>query len=570
MPFCVGLAKKLALVSAAICAAIIICVRTVAVASAAEISIDMRNQSINQKVARCIYENIIGKSPDQALEIPQVDGPIPTKGLAALIHAMLGGPETYLMNVVDDGRAGFSNADGRALVDIANPRYERNPLWKESRNWMDERYAIVDAYADRSEGFATATHGPYKKLTEETAPTTFAFTWAEFTREQVEGRNLKDLVEEHKYELPVEKTLSSDKLKRTIKKPLTRYFDSRGRGILIECRINSKGELAPDGAAQLSLIRSVQAILYRLKDYPELYDKPIITAYADKLHRRLYKQQYGMEVQEETTPLDEPAITVTSEGKEIPWWVIQGTPRQWEALLFKLTGQHLIKGLNQPHPFKLWNGETASASPHSIISFDNDNHATHATLNAEAEIAPGIFAGPGVEVWWHNQKLHQVNATSRPTTLHIDGTGTIEIPAGAKLKFDPDASDERDAYGELRIDEDPNWTLFHMKNALKIEPSEIIESEARPIKIHIPGISLEASGLALNQTASTIDAHLTAPADLGEGIVGAPGHPLIIRNEQGQWNWVEITLDADVTIHGVQYKKGSHLIQKDHEIQVQK
>lgn len=307
---------------------------------------------------------------------------------------------------------------GTEVTKVADPRFERNK-WAKFKKWMASRSQIAKDYADRSIYRVITTVHPGSTLDAAQTPATVGLTYSKFTRAEIEGKTEAELLKDKKFVLPEEDTLN---------RLVTRYFDSSGRGIAIEIRVNSKERGSQKAIGNEMLVEMVRMTMPYLKDYPELFDMPIITAYADEEHYRLYRSTLNMDIQTETTPLVKP-ITIENENHEkLNWWVIETTPRKWEAILFKLKGPRFLKNLNQPHPFELWNGKKSFAAEHSDVFFDKAGHIMEAQLALESEVAPGVFGAVGAQVRWRNREITYVKRTSKTFSTSIFEGLSFEIP----------------------------------------------------------------------------------------------------------------------------------------------
>ena len=409
----------------------------------------------------------------------------------------------------------LSGERGPEVVSVAKPRFERN-RWVKFQNWMEERGSIAadPEFARRSAYFITRTRENQVTLDTSTVPSTIGVTWATFDRADIEDKSSQDILKDHSKVLPEEETFGLT---------VTRYLDSNGHGIVLEYRTNSKeAKNCPQGVSEDALIGMITIGMKLLINYPEFYDKPVITAYADEEHYRLYRRQFNMDVQTETTPWDKPVIIKNEAGEELKWWIIQTTPRKWEALLFNLKGYRVIRGLNQPHPFRLPDGTEVFAAPKKMIAFDSNNHVTNATPNVETEIAPGIFSDPEYEVEWIDQKLSSVYI-SRPYRATLGGLA-YEFPSGTWLTFD--------------------------------ENSRIIKAINAFSLIKIPAAGITAEWIEFEDSGSTLKLRVGKTADLGRGVIPMPSTVLSLQWKNGSWKWTRLTLGQDVDLDGVSCKSG--------------
>jgi hypothetical protein len=268
-----------------------------------------------------------------------------------------------------------------------------------------------------------------------------------------------------------------------------------------------------------------------------------------------------MKIQTETTPLDRPVIIKNEKGQGVKWWVIQVTPRQWEANLFKLRGERTLSGLNQPHPFTLWDGKQSMSAPKATISFDSDNHVVQAAMNQDTEVSPGVFAAAGSEVHWENQYVSTVDQTSEPFTAESPD-GQIVIPKGSTVRFDSSRDHSVLELREKDIHTDDTSQLVKRDsngNPLPIgiqNPNEEIAiSKSGPIAAKGAQIRFDYHG----GNAETSISKIAKAFDFGNGVVAAAGSNLNMGARNGKYAWTYVKLAHDVTIKGVLCRAGSDL-----------
>jgi len=481
------------------------------------------------------------------------------------------GPPASALPLLPDGtQEGFLNespysgetVEGRdcgkvfQIIATANEAFRRLS-WPPS--FIAGRQKVAKDYARRSNYYRIRSLDKSGWKTDITH-TTIGETHARFRRSTIEAMTPQELLAHRRFLIPMEETLQT---------LVTRYYDSKGRGIVLEFRANSKRKGTPDNIRKQMLVKEIQLAMEAVRDYPELYEKPIIYTYADEAHRRLYRA-YGFEVQEKLTPLDKPIVMVDSKtGKKTNWWVLAVTPKRLEANLFELTGARTITGLNQPHPVTLPNGRTAFAAPGSTIDIDANAITTGFVPTEDLEIAPGLSAAAGSTVRWNHDEANSVyrpgvdaigfiQKTSAPYTVKIKG-GAFTLPAGSQITFHQGTEPATWSLGGKMHFEEGKATPRDLNgNPL---PWEI--KSTRPFSLPGTAISV-ASGSTLYFDESVLMIHRIAHrVDLGHGIFAAAGSSLGVAMKRGRYEWRYIMLERDVIINGFLCKAKSVLERDD-------
>lgn len=137
-------------------------------------------------------------------------------------------------------------------------------------------------------------------------------------------------------------------MEKTLQKPVIRYFDSQGRSIIVELRTFAKDSASVELVRDVLISDGIAMTFAVIKNYPELYDQPIIYTYGDELSRRFYGK-LGFKVQEHLTPLNSPIHTDAVDaktGKLVNWWVLAITPKDLEKNLLLLGQEHSVEWTN--------------------------------------------------------------------------------------------------------------------------------------------------------------------------------------------------------------------------------
>lgn len=504
-----------------------------------------------------------------------------------------------------------SPKQGGSVVEVSNRRFATVPVWKDLVEWIQERLAIAKSkeYRGRSRYWISRPVSELgKPIRGSKIETTYAITWGKFSRSDIEGVPPDQICDNLKFRLPEEKTL---------RRPVTRYFDKKGRGIAFEFRAVSKDpETTPAWLRDEGLTQMIRGILEECKKFPELYNKPIVTCYADGPHRALYEHWLGMKLQSETTPENDPAYIHDQHGKEIrtpPWWFIQVSPEQLEKVLVernRLGGR--MGGLNRSPLFAIPGRRRARASTDAPLSFDSNNQVTSAKLQNQTKLEPGIVAAKGATAFWVDQNLVRVSATAAPYTFRRDALD-IAVPRGATLEWDsphlrawlsgsepdriyfepnfegairnfPYGSDEWEgflsrmtAYAKRTVlaergspplqSEHPQEYQSYLaelnkKGAeyrkLQGKPrlARVLSNSFRPIflkNLNLHAFQVEFAG-------DTLTARLTQNERLPDGILAAAGTDLELQPTTTGVTWIRVALAEDITIGKNKFKKGTVLV----------
>jgi len=340
----------------------------------------------------------------------------------------------YLLYTADYLEAGVLNhtpyvatksdgARGPEVARISGERYSRRP-W--SNGFVDSRVKIAVDYADRSFYYEIASDQSHER-----SDTTIGVTYSSFTQADFEARSVTAILQKPPEQLTAEDRRFLLPQEESLGVAVTRYYDKSGRGIILEFRSNSKEKGSPKLFGDQMLVEEIRMAFEIVKDYPDLYDQPIIYTYGDEVSLKMY-HALGFEVQTHITPLDQP---IEKDGTK--WWVIAVTPKRFEANLFKIRYGifgHNIDGVNQPFPLHLVDGRIVTAAAHTNISFDRDGHVTELTLDHDAEVAPDVWASAGSRVHWLDGKIDYVQKTAKSLMANVAGP-SFEIPAGSEVKF---------------------------------------------------------------------------------------------------------------------------------------
>ena len=503
--------------------------------------------------------------------------------------------------------------DGVEVVEVSNLRFKESPGW-DMPEWLEERLQIARDYADRSKYWITRPISERgKPIRGSKVETTFGITWSEYSRKDIEGKPQSAIYNDPKIRLPEEKTL-----RRTVKRHYVSNDrpDPEDRGLAIEFRAVSKDpHSTPDSLRDEGMAQMIQGILERTKEYPELYDEPIVTCYADEGHKSLYEHWFKMKMQRETTPPEDPAYIHDKNGtanKKIPWWYIEVTPRMLEEVLQKrLKGGRSVSNFNLPHDFRLPDGRTATAPPKSPLGFDSEGNVTLATFQSRTELAKGIVASAGSTAFWHDQNLVRLTSIAEP--YHFTH-GLIEAvaPAGSTLEWDSPyveawlASQEDNVYYSPNLNywEKPvlltpemwAFTISHLRaeasaRARKIVPSKdesepefveemnrqarllrkesgppkvfrLVSDPSHPIRVNLH--SIEATRVEVSRRDSLF--RLAKDTSLGAGIVAKKGTDVQFESTPDGMQWAVLCLAKDVTIGSKVYRKDSVLVRMGSEI----
>ena len=220
-------------------------------------------------------------------------------------------------------------------------------------------------------------------------------------------------------------------MESTLKKVVPRHFDSRGKSVAVELRSYAKDpDIDMASARRLKMkLRAdmVSLTLAAVRDYPELYDQPIIWAYGDKESLRMYGPDFGFEVATDLTPLDHP---IHYGG--VDWYFIAVTPRRFEQNLFKLKGARWISGVNQEHPVQTALGKKAFAASRSDIYIGDDGKVIRFIPAGDFEIAPGLIAAKGSVVEFVQSQFRATSDCTITLAQSYSQDGKV-YPEGSKV-----------------------------------------------------------------------------------------------------------------------------------------
>jgi hypothetical protein len=408
--------------------------------------------------------------------------------------------------------------------------------WPQS--FIDGRFPIAQIFADRSSYYRI---GYYEfldgKIQIRETYATIGETHSYFSLADIEALGPERLLKHRKWLLPMEDTH---------KKLVTRYYDSRGRGVILEFRTKAgTKEVVPwlrDNIRNQILFEEVRMAIDVVREYPELYEKPVIYTYADEKHVRLYRL-LGFEIQTDLTPVHQPIWMKDDEtGAVIRWWYLAVTPKRFEANLFSLRGGRVLEGLNQPHPVKISNGTSFFAAAHTLVGFDPFNRVTAAQPTEEVELETGLFVAAGTRVRWDMGFVMWIKEISRPYLVHLP-EGSLTFPARSWVGFQPTQfSDPADAdkVSRNRFDVRNNEAYLLTGSNITVAPtaSVIVDRDNSTLKI----------------------ARIKNDVDFGSGIIAAGGTSLQVGLQNGKYMWHRLTLAQDVVMDGKFRIKGGYLI----------
>lgn len=320
-----------------------------------------------------------------------------------------------------DGATG-ELGDQLELVRFANKKFLRRG-W--SLSFIKDREKVAQDFSDRSLYIKVYSHAMLENvkqnLLQDPRPElygpgvlsgTIGMTYATTTRAEIESMNPTQLLSSSDKIIPMERTLNV---------ALPRYYDSQGRSAIVELRTFSKDEKSVDDVRKVLVSKGIAMTLAAIRNYPGLYDQPIIYTYGDKASVRLYRA-LGFHIDEKVTPLSTP---IEHEGSK--WWCLAITPRELEKNILKLEGPRSVFGLNQPHPIVMPNGRTALAAPRTYFDIQADGKSTVFTVNEDTEISPGLKAASGSEVQFKRGKISAIERLAAPFGV---------LPAGSSVGFD--------------------------------------------------------------------------------------------------------------------------------------
>jgi hypothetical protein len=512
-----------------------------------------------------------------------------------------------------------SEADEPEVVAIATERFKTAPGWEVLHDWLNERNKIASApeYIGRKKTWMSRPRSEWgKPIHGSKVETTGGIVWGEFSALEVEGKSGESIYGNLKFRLPEEKTL---------KLGVTRYIDpDTGKGIAIELRALSKDPLStPAWLRDEQMNRMIMDTLEVAKKYPKLYDKPIVSFYADPWHLEKYvgtEKKPGWlraNIQEETTPRAHPVFLEGADGKPLkdpPFWVCEVSPKTLEQVLMdRLKAGRTVGQFNLPHPFRLPSGEEAVALEGTTLAFDSEGSPTFATLRDRTRLAAGIYAAPSSNAWWVDQHLVHVDRISDPYILRHDGFDA-HAPVGATLEWNspyllsrlraswddvlyrPNIGDFTLPYVGLPDEWNTEHELMRSsaeraagRNGIKVAPKEkgfanelnrqardyrrktwgdpeltrIVSHEENPI--FISGLDFEVAKLEISGDTVVFrmakDAPLPREVELGDGLVATEGTDLELERTPHGWKWTRICLRNDAVVHGIHYRRGAVLVE---------
>jgi hypothetical protein len=333
------------------------------------------------------------------------------------------------------------------VVDFASKWFKRR--W--SDDFIATRGPIVEKYRQRSVYVREEAHDStpgteWQDTDPEKLKGTVALTYSQTKQEGNHLNQARDFLSNPIYKdqhLPMEDTLGIS---------VPRYYDRSGQSLVVELRTYAKHPSAEqEFNTSFKLGQKLRADLFTLamasvRDYPDLYEKPIFYTYGDKISLRMYRE-LGFEVDESVTPHDRPI-----QYKNQDWWVLRVTPKRFEENFFRLAGARTISHLNQDHPVVLPNGLKTFAAAGTSLQIDDEGLATFLYPAREIEVAPGFFvSGPPAHIVFSKDgNLERLDNLSRPYS---------KIPAGSDVEFYPS--------------EPPNSQYRIKKITLKAKPMEI-------------------------------------------------------------------------------------------------
>lgn len=200
--------------------------------------------------------------------------------------------------------------------------------------------------------------------------------------------------------LPEEETLGIE---------LNRPLGSSGKGMIFEFRTFSLLRETNVQVFPFILERASRVIFEKLRDFPELYDEPIIHTYADRAGILLYGPM-GFKLTEQT-PKDRPI-----EKYGVKWWAMAITPRQLEKLILELRipdettyrsedpryswipTHPTYSGFNQALPAPLPGAPHAMAAPGTHMAMDENGKVASTILAEDTKFDSGIVAAKGAHV----------------------------------------------------------------------------------------------------------------------------------------------------------------------------
>lgn len=507
---------------------------------------------------------------------------------------------------------------GDEVVEISNERFKTAEGWADlsGGEWLNERLEIARSpeYHDRTESYITRPHQvlteplpqPGRPIRGSKIESTYAITWGEYTHSDIAGKTDAEIVNNKRFRLPEEKTLQ---------KPVHRYLDSHGHGIAAEIRAVSKdlkttpGWLRDDGLFDMTL-----KVLALSKKYPELYDKPWVTFYADVPHRELYENWIKAAIQEETTPEFRPLHVINKNGEpqlDRDWWYMELSPKTLEEVLISRAKRgRTLSNLNLPHPFKLPNGQQAIAEKGAPIAFDLKGNPTLATFRDRTKLESDIVASPKSNAYWVDQQLVRVSSIAEPYTLK---RGLIEAtaPAGSTLEwnspyiralktqaYEPNIGDLTRPFAlppglwenettvtpqiahklasrrlhpmhewyydstfvaeknnQARLIREKRWGTPELTRMVSTDPSK---------PIIVSGLNFEVTQLEISP--NTYVFRMAKNTPLQDGLSAAKGTDVQFENSSEGLEWSRVCLAKDTTYEGKHYKKGAVLVRLNGEV----
>lgn len=314
---------------------------------------------------------------------------------------------------------GIANLDAQLeVVRFASGNFERRG-W--SADFIAGRETIARDFTDRSTYIRVESHvatelvhpGTTQYEKDGVLRGTLGLTYASATESEMRDLSESAILADTKKILPMERTLG---------KTVPRYYDSHGKGVIVELRAFAKDQRAEESVREALISDGISMTFGAIKDHPQLYDQPIIYTYGDKTSVRLYRA-LGFKIDETTTPLAHP---VRYEGRD--WWVLSITPRDLEKnLFFESPFRRTLQNVNQPVPIKLSNGKTVVAASHTQVKLGG---GPTFVLHEDIEIVPGIVAAKGSVV--------TLNSDGTPRIIeHLAQEAMGFVPEGARVVFGP-------------------------------------------------------------------------------------------------------------------------------------
>jgi len=321
------------------------------------------------------------------------------------------GGNHYIEEISESQKCNVLLSKVSKVIDFANAQFEnRRENWPPE--FLAERSQIAKKYSKRSKYIVVRKGNVAGKSKKDPVVGTLGITYATYDAEDLAENKLNNLALDL---IPVEETLGLD--------PLPRPLDSTGKGIIFELRTYAKDKISGQTAFPKLLQGAFNLVFRKIKDFPELYDKPILYLYADDLSVRFYTH-FGFHVNEEIAP-------VIHDG--VSWRVMSASPKDIEAVSGKLSGFRFFENLNQPYVAISPNGKPFRISPHTSFAIDENNVAMKATTMDELEIMPGIFAAENSQFIWRGSVHWSIGAPGSEEKNQISGARIDKLSRPVKM-----------------------------------------------------------------------------------------------------------------------------------------